>query len=226
VGGENVYVMRRDGTELKSLTASGNIPADARPYIMDGWLVDGVILRSVLPGKEGTVYLVRAADGHVRPLFDTFLTKSALVPSPDGTRLAFDEYDSQAQEHTVRVINASGTLPLDLAAFTGGSLFPMVWSSDGAQLAFAHTAFDAGGHPTAGVYLIGRDGLEPRQIYQGVTVGRLVFSPDGKFLLVEETRSISGGHLFVVNLDTLAAHILEAPGLTLDTDWYAPSWRP
>jgi hypothetical protein len=43
---------------------------------------------------------------------------------------------------------------------------------------------------------------------------------------VEETTSPTGGHLFVVDLATLEMRILEAPGLTLDYDWYAPSWRP
>jgi hypothetical protein len=64
------------------------------------------------------------------------------------------------------------------------------------------------------------------QVYHGVTVGRILFSPDGRFLLIEETTSPTGGHLFVVNLETLEQRILAAPGLTLDTNWYAPSWRP
>ncbi len=225
-GGENVYVVHPDGTDLKSLNASGNLPVDARPYVMDGWLTDSVILRSALPGKEGTVYLVRASDGHVRRLFDTFLTKAILVPSRDGAWLAYDDYDSQSQKHVIRTIEAGGTIPLNLVGLTGGSLHPIVWSPNGNHLSFAHTTFDAAGNPVAAVYVIGRDGLGLRHVYQGVTVGRLLFSPEGKYLLVEETTSISGGHLFAVNLETLAAHILEAPGLSLDTDWYAPSWRP
>jgi len=63
-------------------------------------------------------------------------------------------------------------------------------------------------------------------LYKGVTVGRILFSPDGKYLLVEETTSATGGHLFSINLETLEQKILSAPGLSLDTDWYAPSWGP
>ena len=62
-------------------------------------------------------------------------------------------------------------------------------------------------------------------VYEGITVGRIVFSPDGRYLLVEENDTPTGGHLFVIDLETLGSHILEAPGLSLDTDWYAPSWR-
>ena len=34
-----------------------------------------------------------------------------------------------------------------------------------------------------------------------------------------------GGHLFVVNLETLEQRIIQAPGLSLDSDWAMPSWR-
>ncbi|HEY5904155.1 MAG TPA: hypothetical protein VIU39_16505, partial [Anaerolineales bacterium] len=73
---------------------------------------------------------------------------------------------------------------------------------------------------------VGRDGRNQTQVYKGVTVGSILFSPEGSHLLIDETTSPTGGHLFVVNLESLRSHILEAPGLTLDTDWYAPAWRP
>ena len=71
-----------------------------------------------------------------------------------------------------------------------------------------------------------RDGKTLVSVYKGVTVGRLIFAPNGKYLLVEETTSTTGGHLFLINLATLEQKILEAPGLSTDYDWYAPSWRP
>lgn len=225
-GGEGIYLVQRDGSDLRNVTSSGDLPASGRPYVMDGWLTENIILRSALPAQEGSVYLVRASDGQVRPLFDTLLTKAVFVASPDGAWLAYDDYDGQGQIHSVRVTNPSGAQPRDVASFTGGSLYPIVWSPDATRLAFAHNAFDSSRNPTADVYVIGRDGLGLKQVYKGVTVGRLVFSPDGKFLLIEETTSATGGHLFAVNLATLEARILQAPGLGLDTDWYAPSWRP
>lgn len=225
-GGENVYVVHPDGTDLKSLTSGGNLPGAARPFVIDGWLGGDFILRSALPGEEGTILLLPLAGGRARPLLPSALTRSALVPSRAGGWLAYDAYDSQSQQHVLRVFQPDGAAPLDLASFAGGSLYPIVWSPDGMRLAFAHTAFDAAGNPAASVYLIGRDGSGLTQVYHGVTVGRVLFSPDGNFLLVEETISATGGHLFAVNLETLEARILQAPGLSLDSDWYAPSWRP
>jgi hypothetical protein len=226
LGGEDVYVTHRDGTELKNLTASGSLPADARPYIMDGWITENIIVHSALPGREGTVYLVRAADGAVRTLFDTLLTKASFVPSPDGAYLAYDDYDYNSQKHVLRMTEPDAAHPVDLATFSGGSIFPIVWSPDATRVAFVYYTSYANGDPSADVYLVGRDGLNLTQVYKGVTVGRVVFSPDGKYLLIEETTTSTGGHLFSVNLDTLESRILEAPGLSLDTDWYAPSWRP
>ncbi len=225
-GGEDVYVAHRDGTELKNLTASGNLPADARPYVMDGWITENIVVRSALPGREGTVYLIRASDGAVRPLFDRLLTKSNFFPSPNGAYLAFDAYDDSSQKHVLKMTEPDAANPVDLATFSGGSLYPILWSPDSSRIAFVYYTSYANGDPTADVYIVGRDGRNLMQVYKGVTVGRIVFSPDEKYLLVEETTTPTGGHLFAVNLDTLESRILEAPGLSLDTDWYAPSWRP
>ncbi len=64
-GGEDVMVIRPDGSDPKNLTAGGNLPINGRPYVMDGWVTGNIIVRSAAPGKEGTVYLVRVADAHV-----------------------------------------------------------------------------------------------------------------------------------------------------------------
>jgi dipeptidyl aminopeptidase/acylaminoacyl peptidase len=74
--------------------------------------------------------------------------------------------------------------------------------------------------------VIPRRGGELKSVYKGNTVGRLLFSPNGKYLLIEETTSASGGHLYLVDLATSSVSILQAPGLSTDYDWYAPSWRP
>jgi Tol biopolymer transport system component len=224
-GGEDIFVIHRDGSGQTNLTASGSLPANGRPYIMDGWLGENILVHSALPGSEGTVYLVRASDQTVRPLFDTLLTKSIFFPSSDGAYLAYDDYDYNSQKHVLRMTEPDAANPVDLATFSGGSLYPIVWSPDASRLAFVYYTNITLGNSTADVYIVGRDGRNLTQVYRGVTIGRTVFSPDGKTLLIEETTSATGGHLFIVNLNTLESHILQAPGLSLDSDWYAPSWR-
>jgi len=124
------------------------------------------------------------------------------------------------------VMEPNGSNSLTVASFTGGSIYPMIWSPDSSLIAFNYYGSFTGGEPSAEVYVVSRTGGTPSLVYKGTTVGRLLFSPNGKYLLVEETTSISGGHLFLVNLATLEQKILQAPGLSTDYDWYAPSWRP
>ena len=224
LGGEDVYVVRPNGAELKSVSAA--LPVDGRPYIMDGWYTENIIMRSALLGSVGSIYLVRAADGQARPMFETVLTKAQFIVSPNAGFLAYDEQDVNTQTHALKVMEPNGSNSLTVASFTGGSIYPMIWSPDSSLIAFNYYGSFTGGEPTAEVYVVSRTGGTPSLVYKGNTVGRLLFSPSGKYLLVEETTSISGGHLFLINLATLEQKILQAPGLSTDYDWYAPSWRP
>lgn len=224
LGGEDVYVVHPNGTELKRISAS--MPLEGRPYIMDGWYTENVIMRSALPGHEGSIYLVRAANGQARPMFETLLTKSPFVASPDASLLAYDEYDYSSQIHLLKVMEPDGANAVTLATFTGGSLYPLVWSPDSKFIAFNYYSSFANGEPLAEVFVVSRNGKNISLIYKGVTVGRLIFSPNGKYLLVEETTSPTGGHLFLIDLASMRKKILEAPGLSTEYDWYAPSWRP
>jgi Tol biopolymer transport system component len=52
-----------------------------------------------------------------------------------------------------------------------------------------------------------------------------MFSPDGNFLLISETTSATGSRLFVVDLNTSEQRLVQSPGLSMDTEWYMPSWR-
>ena len=222
-GREDVFVIRPDGTELKSV--STNLPEDGRPYIMDGWYGDSIMLRSALFGA-GSIYLVNPTDASARPMFQAQLTKAQFVASPDAALLAYAELDANTNLLSLQMMQPDGSNPATLAQFNGGSIYPLVWSPDGNLLAFNYYNLTGSAEPSAEVYAIRRTGENLSLLYKGDTVGRLLFSPNGKYLLVEETNSASGGHLYWIDLATLATNILQAPGLSTDYDWYAPSWRP
>jgi Tol biopolymer transport system component len=225
-GGEDVRVMRSNGAELKIV--SENLPAEGRPYIMDGWLNDNIIMRSALPGADNayTSYGIRVTDGAVHTLSETGAGKSQLIAAPNASRLAYEEYDTNNQSLILRAAEIDGSNELTLASFTGGRIYPIVWSPNSQWIAFNYYHGFQSGTPTAEVYLVNSNGGDLSLIYRGTTIGRLFFSPNGKYLLVEETNSAAGGHLFWINLATRETKILQAPGLSADSNWYAPSWRP
>ena len=223
-GGDDIYVIRRDGSDLANMTESDKLPPEGRPYILSGWINDNIILRSGNPGGGGLVYLRRVGDGFTKPLFDTPWAKSDMVPSPDGSFLAYPEINDQ--KTMLKLLSPDGNTFRDLATFQGGSIYPIIWSSDGTRLAFAKmTSFD----PINGqdVYTIGSDGLNLQQVYHSVfgSIAAIAFSPEGQHLLIQDDDA-TGRHIYMVNLSTLEMQLLQAPGLLLDWWWLAPSWRP
>jgi hypothetical protein len=213
-GGEAVYAIRRDGSDLKKLTDSTDLPAEGRPYVMDAWLGENAVLR----GGTGTVYLLRVGDGLVRPLFETSLTKAPFVESPDGALLANVDYDSSNHKQVVKIITPDGKTLRDLAAFASGSVLELKWSPDGAQLGFIHAT-----ESNSTVYVIDSDGRNLRQVYMSATDTHFIFSPDGKYLLIQ-TVDGTGEHLYAIHLDTFKPTLVQAPGIPLNESWMWPTW--
>jgi Tol biopolymer transport system component len=223
LGGEDIYVVRRNGSDLTNMTDTDKLPEEGRPYILSGWISNNLILRSGNPGAGGLVYLRRVSDGFTKPLFDTPWDKSDMVPSPDGAFLAFPERNDQ--KTLLKLLSPGGGTFRELAAFQGGSIYPIVWSPDGMQIAFSVMDFE----PSHGqdVYIIGRDGRDLQKVYHSGygSINNLAFSPDGQYLLFPDMDA-TGQHIYTVNLSTLDTNMLRAPGLPLDWWWLAPSWRP
>jgi len=221
-GGDEIYAVRRDGSQLTNLSASKKLPDDGSPYALSGWITNHVILHS---RNNGIVYLLRPEDGSVTPLFDTPLAKSDLVvPSPDGYFLAYTE--AADQRISLQLLTPDGNTARELAAFQNTSIYPIVWSPDGARLAFATLSNASDPANGQDISIIGSDGRELRQVYHSpsASIAELVFSLDGNYLLFQDDDAV-GRHIFVVDLSTLEQHKLEVPNLPLDWWWLAPSWR-
>jgi hypothetical protein len=223
-GGDDIYVVRRDGNDLANMTASDKLPPEGSPYILSGWINDNIILRSGNPRAGGLVYLRRVGDGFTKPLFDTPLTKSVLVPSPDGSFLAYPDINDQ--KSMLKLLSPDGKTFRDLGTFQGGSIYPIIWSPDGMQIAFSKmAAFDS--ISGQDVYVIGQDGSNLRQVYHSDfgSIATLGFSPDAQHLLIQDDDA-TGRHIYVVDLFTMETRLLQAPSLPLDWWWLAPSWQP
>jgi hypothetical protein len=218
-GSEEIFAVRRDGSQLTNLSASENLASEGHPYMLNGWISNNVILRG---RGNAMVYLVRVEDRLVRPLFDTPWAKSDLIPSPDGYFLAYAE---AAEQNTVlKLLTPNGSTARDLTSFQNASIFPIVWSPDGTSLAFVTGT----GDPAHGqdVYVIGQDGRNLQQIYHSdfASINDLVYSPDGRYLLFQDDDA-AGRHIFIIDLSTPQQRMLQVPNLPLDWWWLAPSWR-
>ena len=218
-GGSEIYAIRRDGSDLKNLTASDKLPAEGSPYVMDAWLGENAILRSGKPGGVGTIYLMRVGDGYVKPLFEDLLTKGLLKESPDGTLFGTIDYDYNSQKQVVRIITPDGKNLRDLATFASGSVLGLAWSPDGKQLAFIHRTDN-----TASIYVIDSDRLNLRQVYMSNTDLQFVFSPDAQYLLVQ-TIDGTGEHLYIIDLATFKPYLVQVPGIELNESWIYPTWK-
>jgi dipeptidyl aminopeptidase/acylaminoacyl peptidase len=126
----------------------------------------------------------------------------------------------------VNLLTPDGNTVRELAAFRNTSIYPVVWSPDGARLAFA--ALTDATDPVAGqdILIIGSDGRELHEVYHSPmsSIAGLAFSPDGNYLLFQDDDAL-GRHIFVVDLSTLEQHKLQVSNLPMDSWWFAPSWR-
>lgn len=222
-GGEEIYGVRRDGSGLMDLSTSDKLPTEGRPYILNGWINDSVILCSRNPATGGLAYLRRLGDGYTEPLLNVPCDKSDIVPSPDGSLLAYSK--TNGQKTVLKVLTPASSTFNVLATFQDGSIYPFLWSPDSTQIAFTEmTSEPADGQD---VYLIGSDGRNLQQVYRSTvgSIATVAFAPDGLHLLVQDDEA-TGRHIYVIDLATLETRLLQAPGLPLDWWWLAPSWRP
>ena len=218
-GSEEVYVIRRDGTQLTNLSDIDELPRENYPYVLNGWINNHVILRG---RRAETVYLVRVEDAAVTPLFDIPWAKSDFVPSPDGYFLAYVEVSDQSA--SLKLLTPDGNTTQTLTSFQDASIYPVEWSPDGSSLAFVKGTSDLSGGQD--IYVIHADGRNLQQVYHSDlgAINELHFSPDGNHLLLQNDDA-AGRHIFVINLSTLEQHKLQIPNLSLDWWWLAPSWR-
>jgi hypothetical protein len=217
-GKDDVYIIHPDGTGLTNLSANENLPAEGQPYVLNGLINNNVILR----GRDNMVYLVRADYPTVKPLFDTPWIKSNFIPSPDGYFLAY--VDVNDQNAALKLLTPDGNTTRELAAFEKASIYPLVWSPDGKQLAFVKMTSDLAG--AQDLYTIDTDGTNLQQVYQSDMAGMidLGYSPDGKYLIFEDSDA-TGRHVYSIDLSTMEKHMLTVPNIPIDWWWMAPSWQ-
>lgn len=222
-GGEAIYAIRPDGSDLRNLSVE-YLPREDAPYLLDGWLGGDALLRPQGPNgelAEGTVYTLDMDAGKAQALSSELLANASLFPSPGGDLIAAVSFGDTSV--ALKLLDSQGDPVQEIASFQGG-IYPVVWSPDMQRLVFGHEAMADQG-PGHDLYLaeVGDGGL--KQVYSGMWAQTAVFSPNAASILIAADSAI-GEHLFVVSLPSMERRLLQAPGLSLEESWLAPSWQP
>jgi Tol biopolymer transport system component len=213
----DLYLIHPDGSDLTNLT-KGAYTGEMDSFVGGGWLGNGYLYAFGNP-SQAKLYLVNQENGHSKEFPVDFPPgKSQFLPSPDGKSIALVEISESGP--TLKVFNASGKFVRQLANFQNISINLHSWSPDSKKL-----AFNGRGDTTDTVFIVGVDGSDFRQIYTGKTIGQVIFSPDGQYVLIEDMNE-TGERLYIYRMTKGEIRLLTAPGLNLTDNWRAPSWRP
>jgi WD40 repeat protein len=220
-GGVEIYAIRSDGSSLTKLTENPGLPPEGRPYLLNGWLGEDVLLHA--SGQDGGYYHYSIATGNVSRLLQDISGEQDMIPAPNGALMAYLE--TTENKTALKLTTPDGENTRDLATFSQSVISPIIWSPDSTKIAFVQGNVDLTGGQA--IYIINRTGENFRKVMQSIygSISSVTFSPDGGYLLVQDDDAI-GRHLFIVNLTTLEQRKLYAPGLPLDWWWLAPSWQP
>jgi TolB protein len=218
--GSDLYIMKSDGSVTR-LARGGYSGASFSP---DGTMVvyEYDLRLYVVDADGGTPRLLAVAD----PRCYCFLGSPAW--SPDGSRIAFTQYDENKGTFSIGTVEPDGTgrrEVIDLGECGGGGCTGgLAWAPDGQRLAFhsrrnsSHVGFD--------IYVVSADGSGLRQITaRGGDNEFPAWSPDGSRIAFLGGGPYGGPwSVFTMNADGGDVQDLEAYAANFPSDGIA--WNP
>jgi Tol biopolymer transport system component len=214
-----VFVINRDGSGERQLTASGGRKGAAR------WVAAGTALIYEAVADTTTVYRINLGDGAQRPWH--VVVGREVVPSPDGKRVLFSAGPFRTARLTVA--NADMSEPRVIGE-SPPFIFNAAWSPDGRRIAFA--TVDSSRRLQVGVMMADGTG---KRLYPGIAAAEgssqwPAWSPDGRRLAVQVGKyqqkdpASNTAHIWIIDVETGAASKL-APHDRPYLD-ETPSWFP
>jgi dipeptidyl aminopeptidase/acylaminoacyl peptidase len=207
-GGANydVYVMSADGSGVANLTTT---PADVASWFSQlnpKWSPDGT--RIAYDGDDGLYVVNVDSSGPTR-----IASGQDATWSPDGTRIAF------GGQGGIFAVSPDGNGLVQLKSGPGFDEFP-AFSPDGSRIAYQHSQGDE-----RAIYIMNVDGSNPSRVadFQGDTMGRPVWSPDGSMLSFDLYLTDQTWDIYAVNSDGSGLAVLAGDP---NTDELAPVWSP
>lgn len=219
--GTDVFLVLAEGGRPRSMLA-GQLPLAAGHVRWLAWQDGQRLLVLVSRAAGQTVYLVDVPTGSITEVLQRPPKGgSAPEPSPDGERWAM-VLQEDARSHLL--VNAAGAQGSPTVSFLNSTIWPLVWSPDGARLAF-NVSYRSGETEIDDLYVTQAEGGALQQVFRGSTAPLFAWSPDGRGLVVESTGAQGRTHLVLISLETGQSRVLQAEGLDLAWDWIRPAWR-
>ena len=224
-----VYVMQRDGSDLKQLA-----PLDAA--VCPAWSPDGAMLAfpqmwpcsDLRPncGEGPGIYVANADGSNLRRVTDQTPAGAPLSWSPDGRQIAFgavfcdpgmncgDAYDGERLEevaHDIAIVDVDGS-NLRRLSLAGEETGPK-WSPDGTVIAFVKDD---------GIHVMKPDGSELRQLFGEFLGLGPSWSPDGRMIAFSGYPDGKCCEIFVMNAN--GSDVRRLTNSAEEKVW--PSWSP
>jgi Tol biopolymer transport system component len=165
--------------------------------------------KRIVFSAQGALWVMPIRGGTATRITDWHLEPTAPVWSPDGTRIAFQNYAPEGNYH-IWTIAPDGRRPVELTTGPNDDREP-AWTPDGRALVFSSDRSNDGQYK---IWTVPADGAPPAQVTTGAGAeSNPVVSPDGSTLAYVDGANV------VTRLLTGGAPMIVAPGT-------APAWTP
>jgi Tol biopolymer transport system component len=170
--------------------------------------------KRIVFSAQGALWVMPASGGKATRITDWHLEPTAPVWSPDGKRIAFQNYAPEGNYH-IWTIDPDGRHPVELTTGPNDDREP-AWTPDGSALVFSSDRSNDGQYK---IWIVPADGAPPGQVTTGPGLeSNPVVSPDGATLAYVDganvvTRPLAGGAPIIVAAGTAPAWTPDGSGL-------------
>ena len=199
-----IRTMRIDGSERRQVTSGSDGQS--------GWSRDGSTIyfsrfTRTRYGDCGSIFAVATVGGAPRLITDALPTGHShenAAPSPDGTRVAFSDWNAcegGTSNPRLRVVDTAGKPTDDLGQLPHNGYYPdpehscPVWSPDGTRVAFLHNS---------DLDIANRDGRGERRLLRGgglLIYERPAWSADGQWIAFTRETDNQAKFLLIIHPD-------------------------